>query len=125
MQAGRATPRNIDEYIASYPPEVRAILQKIRLTIRKAAPDSEEIISYKIPAFRLNGILVYFAAFKKHIGLYPPVRGDAKLVKAASAYAGEKGNLQLPLDHPIPYGLIGKIVKFRVRQNSSKAKRST
>jgi len=124
MQAGRATPRNIDEYIASYPPEVQAILQKIRLTIRKAAPDSEEIISYKIPAFRLNGILLYFAAFKKHIGLYPPVRGDAKLVKAASAYAGEKGNLQLPLDHPIPYGLIGKIVKFRLKQNSSKVTRS-
>ena len=124
MQASRATPRNIDEYIASYPPEVQAILQKIRLTIRKAAPDSEEIISYKIPAFRLNGILLYFAAFKKHIGLYPPVRGDAKLVKAASAYAGEKGNLQLPLDHPIPYGLIGKIVKFRLKQNSSKVTRS-
>ena len=124
MQAGRATPRNIDEYIASYPPEVRAILQKIRLTIRKVAPDSEEIISYKIPAFRLNGILVYFAAFKKHIGLYPPVRGDAKLVTAASVYAGEKGNLQFPLDHPIPYGLIGKIVKFRVKQNSSKVTRS-
>lgn len=124
MQAGRATPRNIDEYIASYPPEVQAILQKIRLTIRKAAPGSEEIISYKIPAFRLNGILVYFAAFKKHIGLYPPVRGDAKLVTAASAYAGEKGNLQFPLDHPIPYGLIGKIVKFRVKQNSSKVTRS-
>jgi uncharacterized protein YdhG (YjbR/CyaY superfamily) len=125
MQAGRANPKNIDEYIASFSPEVQAVLQRIRLTIRKAAPGAEEIISYKIPAFRLNGILVYFAAFKNHIGLYPPVRGDAQLVKAALAYAGEKGNLQLPLDHPIPYGLIRKIVKFRVKQNSSKAKRST
>jgi uncharacterized protein YdhG (YjbR/CyaY superfamily) len=125
MPADRATPKDIDEYIASFSPEVQAILQKIRLTIRKAAPGSEEIISYKIPAFRLNGILVYFAAFKKHIGLYPPVRGDAKLVRAASAYAEEKGNLQLPLDHPIPYGLIEKIVKFRVKQNSWKATRST
>ena len=95
-------PRNIDEYIASFSPEVQAILERIRLTIRQAAPDAQETISYKIPAFKLDGILVYFAAFKKHIGLYPPVRGDAKLEKAISAYAGEKGNLQFPLDEPIP-----------------------
>jgi uncharacterized protein YdhG (YjbR/CyaY superfamily) len=125
MSTGRATPKNIDEYIASFSPEVRAILEKIRLTIKNAAPGAQETISYKIPAFRLNRILVYFAAFKNHIGLYPPVRGDAKLVRAASAYAGEKGNLQFPLDHPIPYGLIERIVKFRVKQNSSKASRST
>jgi uncharacterized protein YdhG (YjbR/CyaY superfamily) len=125
MPTGRATPKNIDEYIASYSPEVQAVLEKIRLTIRKAAPDAQETISYKIPAFRLNGILVYFAAFKKHIGLYPPVRGDARLVKAASAYAGEKGNLQFPLDEPIPYGLIEKIVKLRVKLNSSNATSST
>jgi len=118
MPTGRATPKNIDEYIASFSPETQAILEKIRLTIRNAAPGAQEVISYKIPAFRLKRILVYFAAFKNHIGLFPPVRGDAKLVKAASAYAGEKGNLQLPLDHPIPYGLIEKIVKFRVKQNS-------
>ena len=125
MSTGRATPKNIDEYIASFSPEVRAILEKIRLTIKNAAPGAQETISYKIPAFRLNRILVYFAAFKNHIGLYPPVRGDAKLVRVASAYAGEKGNLQFPLDHPIPYGLIERIVKFRVKQNSSKASRST
>ena len=125
MPTGRATPKNIDEYIAPFSPETRAILEKIRLTIRKAAPGAQEIISYKIPAFRLNRILVYFAAFKNHIGLYPPVKGDAKIVKAASAYAGEKGNLQFPLDHPIPYGLIERIVKFRVKQNSSKATSSS
>ena len=125
MPTGRATPKNVDEYIASFPPEVRAILKKIRLTIKNAAPGAQETISYKIPAFRLNRILVYFAAFKNHIGLYPPVKDDAKLVKAASAYAGEKGNLQFPLDHPIPYGLIERIVKFRVKQNSSKAAGST
>jgi uncharacterized protein YdhG (YjbR/CyaY superfamily) len=125
MSTGRATPKNIDEYIASFSPEVRAILEKIRLTIKNAAPGAQETISYKIPAFRLNRILVYFAAFKNHIGLYPPVKGDAKLVRAASAYAGEKGNLQFPLDHPIPYGLIERIVKFRVKQNSSRASRST
>ena len=121
MPTGRAKPKNIDEYIASFSPDVQAILEKIRSTIRDAAPGAQEAISYRIPAFRLNGILVYFAAFKKHIGLYPPVRGDAGLEKAISAYAGEKGNLQFPLDHPIPYGLIKKIVKFKVKQNSSKA----
>jgi uncharacterized protein YdhG (YjbR/CyaY superfamily) len=125
MPTGRATPKNIDEYIASFSPEVQAILKGIRLTIRNAAPTAQETISYKIPAFRLNRILVYFAAFKNHIGLYPPVRGNAKLVKAASAYAGEKGNLQFPLDQPIPYDLIEQIVKFRVKQNSRKSIRST
>jgi len=121
MPTGRAKPKNIDEYIASFSPDVQAILEKIRSTIQDAAPGAQETISYRIPAFRLNGMLVYFAAFKKHIGLYPPVRGDAGLEKAISAYAGEKGNLQFPLDHPIPYGLIKKIVKFKVKQNSSKA----
>ena len=125
MPIGRATPKNIDEYIAGFSPEVQAILEKIRLTIRKAAPDAQEIISYRMPAFRQKGILAYFAAFKKHIGFYPPVRGNAKLVKAASIYAGKKGNLQFPLDRPIPYGLIESIVKLRVTQNSSKATRST
>ena len=121
MPTRRATAGNIDEYIASFAPEVQAILERIRLTIRRAAPDAQETISYKIPAFTLNGILVYFAAFKKHIGLYPPVRGDAKLEKSISAYAGEKGNLQFPLDQPIPYRLIERIVKLRVKQNMSKA----
>jgi uncharacterized protein YdhG (YjbR/CyaY superfamily) len=81
MPTGRATPRNIDEYIASFSPDVQAILEKIRSTIRQAAPDAQRTISYKIPAFTLDGILVYFAAFKKHIGFYPPVRGDAKLAR--------------------------------------------
>jgi len=121
MPTGRAKPKNIDEYIASFSPDVQAILEKIRSTIQDVAPGAQETISYRIPAFRLNGILVYFAAFKKHIGLYPPVRGDAGLEKAISAYAGEKGNLKFPLDHPIPYGLIKKIVKFKVKQNSSRA----
>jgi uncharacterized protein YdhG (YjbR/CyaY superfamily) len=125
MPTGRATPKNIDEYIAWFSPEVQAILVKIRLTIRKAAPGAQEIISYRMPAFRQNGILVYFAAFKKHIGFFPPLKGDAKLVKAASVYAGKKGNLQFPLDRPIPFGLIEKIVKVRVKQDASKATRST
>ena len=111
----------MDEYIAAYPPEVRAVLQRIRRTIQSAAPAAQESISYKMPTFRLNGTLVHFAAFKKHIGLFPPVRGDAQLEKAVSAYRGEKGNLRFPLDRPIPYGLIERIVKLRVKQNSSQS----
>jgi uncharacterized protein YdhG (YjbR/CyaY superfamily) len=117
----RAKYSTVDEYIASFPPDVQAILEEIRQTVRKAAPDAQEIISYGLPAFRLGGILVYFAAFRKHIGLYPPVSGDAKLEKAIEPYAGPKGNLQFPLDQPIPYGLIERIVKLRVKQEMSKA----
>jgi uncharacterized protein YdhG (YjbR/CyaY superfamily) len=123
MPTGRVTPRNIDEYIASFSPEVQAILEKIRSTIRQAAPEAQETISYRMPAFTQDGILVYFAAFKKHIGLYPPVRGDSDLEKSISTYAGEKGNLQFPLDRPIPYRLIERIVKLRVKQNMSKARK--
>lgn len=108
--------KSIDAYIAAYPAEVRATLERIRATIRKAAPAADEKISYQIPAFACHGDLVYFGAFKKHIGLYPPIR-DAKLKKEASAYAGPKGNLQFPLDEPIPYGLIGRIVKARLKEN--------
>src|SRR5262245_18260845 len=121
MATGRTTPRNIDEYIAAFAPEVQANLRKMRLTISNAAPDARERINYQIPTFTLNGALVYFAAFKKHIGFYPPVAGHAKLVKAVSSYAGEKGNLRFPLDRPIPYGLIERIVKLRVKQTLAKA----
>ena len=114
-------PKNIDDYIAAFSPRVRAILKKVRATVRKAAPRAEERISYGIPAFALHGNLVYFAAFKNHIGFYPPVR-DQKLKKAVAIYAGEKGNLRFPLDQPIPYALIGRIVKVRVRENLEKAR---
>jgi uncharacterized protein YdhG (YjbR/CyaY superfamily) len=107
----------IDEYIVAFQPEVQQILQKIRATIQKAAPEAGEKISYGIPTFTLNGNLVHFAAFKKHIGFYPPSKGDAKLMDEISAYAGPKGNLRFPLDEPIPYALIRKIVKARVREN--------
>jgi uncharacterized protein YdhG (YjbR/CyaY superfamily) len=120
MPTSRALPKSIDEYIAACSPEVRAILEKIRFTIRNAAPGAQETISYRMPAFKLRGVLVYFAAFKRHIGFYPPVRGDAKLEKAIAAYAGEKGNLRFPLDQPIPYGLIERIVKHRRKQDSSR-----
>ncbi|HKU13616.1 MAG TPA: DUF1801 domain-containing protein [Steroidobacteraceae bacterium] len=111
-----STPATIDEYIAMFPPEVQAILRKIRATIAKAVPQAQERISYRIPAFALNGDVVYFAAFKKHIGLYPPVR-DAQLRKAAARYAGPKGNLQFPLTEKIPYGLISRIAKARAKEN--------
>jgi uncharacterized protein YdhG (YjbR/CyaY superfamily) len=117
----REKPANIDEYFSGFAPEVQAILERIRSTVHKAAPAAQETISYQIPAFTLNGVLVYFAAFKKHIGFYPPVRGDAALEKAVSRYAGEKGNLQFPLAEPIPYALISRIVKLRVKQNRARA----
>ena len=119
MKADHTTPITIDEYIAAFSPEVRSILQRIRMTIKKVAPDAEEKISYQLPTFTLKGHLVYFGAFKKHIGFYPPVR-DEKLRRETSIYEGEKGNLRFPFDKPIPYALIGKIVKARVRENQEK-----
>jgi uncharacterized protein YdhG (YjbR/CyaY superfamily) len=109
----------IDEYIAASPLEVRPILQEIRRVVREEAPDADEVISYRMPAFRQKGILTYFAAFKHHIGLYPPVSGDASLVKAVAPYAGPKGNLKFPLDKPIPFDLIRKIVRQRLKQTKS------
>ena len=115
-------PANTDEYIAGFPPAVRTILRRIRRTVKDAVPDAEETISYRMPAFKLDGVLLYFAAFKNHIGLFPPVRGDASLQRAVKRYAGPKGNLRLPLDEPIPYQLIKRIVKFRAKRNREKAR---
>ena len=118
METGK--PETIDGYNAGFPPEKRAILEKIRTTIRGAAPDAKEVISYRMPTFTQNGVLVHYAAFKNHIGLYPPVSGDAELEAALAPYAGEKGNLRFPLDRPIPYDLIGRIVKHKLKQNAAK-----
>src|SRR5262245_31470439 len=96
---------DIDTYIAQFPADVQAVLEKVRGTIGKAAPDATEVISYQMPAFKQHGILVYFAAWKEHIGLYPPISGNQVLEKAVARYAGPKGNLQFPLDEPIPYRL--------------------
>ena len=122
--SGRAL-RTIDQYISAFSHDVQPILRRIRQVVRSAAPDAQEGISYRMPAFRLNGPLVYFAAFKKHIGLYPPVKGDPGLQKAVSRYAGPKGNLQFQLDQPIPYALIARITKSRARQNLAKARART
>jgi uncharacterized protein YdhG (YjbR/CyaY superfamily) len=101
---------------------VRPILREMCRVIRAAAPEATELISYRMPAFKQHGILVYFAAFKSHIGLFPPVRGDAKLAKALAPYAGPKGNLKFSLDEPMPYALIKRIVRLRVKQDSAKAR---
>jgi uncharacterized protein YdhG (YjbR/CyaY superfamily) len=114
-------PTSIDEYIAAAPAAVRPILVRIRRTIRAAAPGAEELISYRMPAFRQHGILLYFAAFQGHIGLFPPVSGDPRLEQAIAPYAGPKGNLRFPLDQPIPFGLIERIVRLRVKQDLARA----
>jgi uncharacterized protein YdhG (YjbR/CyaY superfamily) len=102
-------PKNIDEYIAGFPNDVQEILQKIRVTIRKAAPDAEETIKYQIPTFTLKGNLVHFAAFKKHIGFYPAPTGIEKFKKELSVYKGAKGSVRFPLDKPIPFDLKAKL----------------
>jgi uncharacterized protein YdhG (YjbR/CyaY superfamily) len=121
MKTGQSTPGNIDEYIARFPDDVQEILEKIRRAIRKAAPDAEETIKYQMPTFTLKGNLVFFAAFKKHIGFYPRAKGNAKFKKEMSIYEGTKGSYRFPLDKPIPFHLIGKIVKLRVKENSERA----
>lgn len=120
------SPASVDAYIAEFPEALQAVLRRIRSTIRAAAPEAEETISYRMPAFRLNGPLVYFAACKKHVGFYPPVHGDERLMREVAPYANEKGNLRFPLDRPMPYALIGRIVKARVRENARRvAERKT
>ena len=118
----KSTYTTIDEYIATFPAEVQAVLQKVRETIRAAAPEATEAISYQMPTFKLNGNLVHFAAFKSHIGFYPVPSGIEKFKKELSVYPQGKGSVQFPLDRPIPYGLITKIVKFRVKENLQKVK---
>lgn len=124
MTPARRTPETVEDYIASFPPKVEKILRRIRTIIRRAAPDARESISYRIPYYSLNGRLVYFAAFKSHIGLFPPVRGDAAIERAVAPYANPKGNLRFPLDQPIPYALIERIVRFRVKQNAASSGRT-
>jgi uncharacterized protein YdhG (YjbR/CyaY superfamily) len=117
-----APPHSVDAYIATFPPDVQAILRKVRATVVAAAPDAHEIVSYRMPALRQHGVLVYYAAFKNHIGFYPPIKGDARLEQATARYAGEKGNLRFPLDEPIPYPLIARLTRLRARQDAAGAK---
>jgi uncharacterized protein YdhG (YjbR/CyaY superfamily) len=121
MNMQPSTPTTIDEYIARFPAPIQAILEQIRTTIRAAAPEAKEVISYQMPAFHQEGNLVYFAAWKEHIGLYPPLSAEAEFKQEVAVYEGPKGNLQFPLEQPIPYDLITKIVKFRVQENLARA----
>jgi len=113
---------NIDEYILNFPIETRRLLIQVRETIRDAAPKAEEAISYGMPAFKLNGMLVFFAGYKNHIGFYPTSSGIAAFKKELSVYKGAKGSVQFPLDEPLPLKLIAKIVKFRAKENLEKEK---
>lgn len=121
METNRHQPKNIDEYIAAFPPDIQVILQKIRATIHNAAPDAHEAISYAMPTFKLHGNLVHFAAFKKHIGFYPTPSGTEHFQQQISGYKAAKGSIQFPLDKPIPYDLITEIVRFRVEENLAAA----
>ncbi len=113
-----------DSYIQSYPKDVQALLKKIRLTIKKAAPKAGQKISYGIPTFTLNGNLVHFGGFKDHVGFFPGASGVVAFKKELSAYKTSKGTIRFPFDKPIPYGLIIKIVKFRVKENTSKVRKA-
>ena len=115
-------PSNIDEYIAIFPGEVQDMLEQIRATIKQAAPKAIEVISYGMPAFKLNGILVWFAAYSKHIGFYPKASGIEVFKKELSAYKKAKGSVQFPLDKPLPLELISEIVTFRLEEDMQKEK---
>lgn len=121
MKTEQTAPKNIDEYIAGFPGDVREILEKVRLTIREAAPEAAETINYAIPTFTLNGNLVHFAAFKKHIGFYPTPSGMEKFKNELAGYESAKGSVRFPLNKAIPYDLIRKMVKFRVEENLARA----
>lgn len=121
-QSSKIVPLNVDEYIAAFPAETQQLLKKLRKTIREAAPQAEELISYQMPAYKQNGMLVYFAGYANHIGFYPTSSGIRFFSKELSAYKTSKGAVQFPLDKALPFNLIKKIVKFRVKENLDKAK---
>lgn len=115
----RPRPASVDDYIAGFPPDVQRALQQVRAAVRRAAPLAQEVISYGMPAVKQRRMLVYFAAFKQHVGFYPPIKGDARLMKAVARYAGEKGNLRFPLDEPMPLRLIERLTAVRVAQDAT------
>jgi uncharacterized protein YdhG (YjbR/CyaY superfamily) len=121
MKEPERGPKTIDEYISTCPKDVQEILEKVRATIRKAASEAEETIDYQIPTFKLKGNLVHFAAHKKHIGFYPTPSGIEKFKDEIAVYEWAKGSVQFPLDKPIPYDRISRIVEFRVKENLERA----
>ncbi|MCO6453665.1 MAG: DUF1801 domain-containing protein [Caldilineales bacterium] len=108
----------IDDYFETASPEALPILQEIRELVPRLVPAAQETISYQMPAFRLKRVFFFFAAFKKHIGIYPPVNGDDDLMQALQPYSNEKGNLKFPLNQPMPYDLIGRVIETLARQDS-------
>jgi uncharacterized protein YdhG (YjbR/CyaY superfamily) len=121
MDSNKAGFSSIDEYIATFPDDIQKILEQVRATIKAAAPEAREKISYQMPTFDLEGNLIHFAAFKNHIGLYPTPSGTEEFKKELSIYKVAKGSIRLPIDKPMPLDLINKIVKFRVAENLQKA----
>lgn len=121
MKTDQPTPKNIDEYIAGFPDDVQRTLKKIRSMIKKTAPDAQEAIKYQMPTFTLKGNLLSFAAYKNHIGFYPAPAGDKKFRKELSVYRAAKSTVRFPLDERIPFDLISKIVKFRVKEHLKRA----
>lgn len=121
MNNEQTAPKTIDEYIAGFPEDVQVILQKIRQTIRETVPNAEEAISYQMPTFKLKGNLVHFAAFKNHVGFYPVPSGIEQFQEELAVFKQGKGSVQFPLDKPIPFDLIRRIVLFRVEENLTNA----
>lgn len=114
-------PNTVDEYISCFPAPTQKVLQKIRATIKKAIPGSEEKISYAIPAFTLNkAYVIYFAGYKNHVSIYPAPRGAEEFKDELTSYKGGKGTVQFPLDKPIPYDLITRMVKYRLHQSKER-----
>ena len=124
MKAETLKPKDVDEYISIFPVKIQELLKEMRATIKESAPEAEEVISYQMPAYRFHGILIYFAAFKNHIGLYPTVSGIETFKDELSVYKGAKGSVQFPLNKPLPLDLIARIVKFRVTENLKESKSS-
>ena len=112
--------KTVDEYIAAFPENVQGVLQKLRQTVREAAPEAVEVISYGMPAYRQNGVLVWFAAHKNHIGFYPYAATIEAFRKQLAKYETSKGTIKFPLDQPVPFELVGEMVKFRVKENLHK-----
>lgn len=116
VKADTPEPKSIDEYVAAFPPAVRRVLEEVRETIREAAPGAAEAIRYRMPTFTLNGNMVHFAAYARHVGFYPAPSAIEKFGRELSAWKGAKGSVQFPLDEPMPLALIGRIVRFRVKE---------
>jgi uncharacterized protein YdhG (YjbR/CyaY superfamily) len=121
MKPDQLKPKNVDAYIAAFPEESQALLQAMRETIAKAAPEAEEVISYQMPTYKLKGNLVHFAGYQHHIGFYPGSSGIAAFKEELSSYKSAKGSVQFPIDKPLPLEIVERIVKFRVKEDLAKA----